>query len=384
MDPARREAPAGRRSGAVRECSCGGGRGGPRSLASGASADPDPDAARGARAATSVRARDVVLVAQVARPCTRTAPVVPVRFPHGDGPPGPRSWPRGRRQTFGRRFAYPTGRPVAGGRGEGAPLAHGRGWPTRTRVRTSIPVGAAGPFGFLGPAVYLIVVRPCLSPWFLFPRADSGRRVGPEVPGRVEEGAGRARRRRSPPAAGGVSFVAVEFIPGAEQRRPASWSGTGPWPARVAGNRRPALAPGGDSVAKAYERVAAGVRGAVPCSTTIGFAGALPHNSCYPAGAVASQFLLPKERRSRPPSEGPTTPLSVSCQPAPVLAAVKAHRYALPPLRGADGLDGTSAQARADSWPTGAQHHLDCRAACRSQPKTIGTIVLRQPGNIHI
>ena len=85
---------------------------------------------------------------------------------------------------------------------------------------------------------------------------------------------------------------------------------------------------------------------------------ALPHNSCYPAGAVASQFLLPKEGRSRPPGEGPTTPLSVSCQPAPVLTAVKAHRYALPPLRGADGLDGGSAQARANSWPTGAQHDL--------------------------
>ena len=79
---------------------------------------------------------------------------------------------------------------------------------------------------------------------------------------------------------------------------------------------------------------------------------------------IASQFLLPsgcrcltipatQGGRSRPPSEGPTTPLSVSCQPAPVLTAVKAHRYALPPLRGADGLDGGSAQARASSGRQG-------------------------------
>ena len=34
---------------------------------------------------------------------------------------------------------------------------------------------------------------------------------------------------------------------------------------------------------------------------------------------IASQRLLPKEGRSRPPGECPTTPLSVSCQPAPVL-----------------------------------------------------------------
>ena len=38
---------------------------------------------------------------------------------------------------------------------------------------------------------------------------------------------------------------------------------------------------------------------------------ALPHKNCYPAGVVASQFLLPKEGRSRPPGECPTTPLPV-------------------------------------------------------------------------
>jgi len=99
---------------------------------------------------------------------------------------------------------------------------------------------------------------------------------------------------------------------------------------------------------------------------------------------IASQFLLPNEGRSRPLGEGPTTPLSVSCQPAPVLTAVKAHRFALPPLRGADGLDGGSAQAPANSWPTGAQHDLYVGQLRRSQPKTISTILLRQPGNILI
>ena len=85
---------------------------------------------------------------------------------------------------------------------------------------------------------------------------------------------------------------------------------------------------------------------------------ALPHKSCYPAGAVASQFRYPRRGDLDRQVRGPTTPLSVSCQPAPVLTAVKAHRYALPPLRGTDGLDGGSAQARANSWPTGAQHDL--------------------------
>ena len=94
---------------------------------------------------------------------------------------------------------------------------------------------------------------------------------------------------------------------------------------------------------------------------------------------------------ARPPGEDPTTPLSVSCQPAPVLTAVKAHRYALFPLRGADGLDGGSAQARANSWPTGAQHaglhfrlassaRLAARASRGSRRRfNLGTLCARIP-----
>ncbi len=62
--------------------------------------------------------------------------------------------------------------------------------------------------------------------------------------------------------------------------------------------------------------------------------GSLPHNSCYPMrGHLDHQASAPGD-----------IPVG-SCQPTPVLAAVKARRCAPPPLRGAHGLDGGSAHA---------------------------------------
>ena len=188
----------GRRSVAVRECSCGGGRG-PRVAR-------EPRARRrcrtghgrrhAVRAAASVSTRGVVLVERPARRLRAPLPSCWSGFRIVMALRGRYRGPEVRRQTFGRR-SLPIDRPVAGCRGErGAPGAL-TGMADANALRTSIrwvrlALRPGCPYPFSPPRSTL--------PWLRLPAPTSGGAVGPEVQGRVEEGAGRhAGRPHSPP-----------------------------------------------------------------------------------------------------------------------------------------------------------------------------------------